>query len=352
MNTLVAGDHFISADAFRAAIERELGTGFGPLRTVAWSADPSEQHGLQQVMERDGPEAVGVPAEIVAAAAGAELLVVHFAPVPAAVLRAARGLAAVVVARAGVENVNVAEASRRGVAVVNVVGRNAAAVAEQTLALLFAEVRDVARADAEIKDGGWPKRFSGPVWELAGRTVGVIGFGHVGRQLARRLAGFGVRLLVFDPYVDSDTIDAFGGRKVADLDQVFREADVVTLHARLTDETRRFIGREQFDLMRPTAYFVNTARSRMVDYDALFDALKERRIAGAGLDVHEDEPLPPDSRWRGLDNVTLSAHVAGSTVEAWDNSVRLVAEAVRELAETGRAVTTVNADALGNAGRQ
>jgi D-3-phosphoglycerate dehydrogenase / 2-oxoglutarate reductase len=268
------------------------------------------------------------------------------------VLRAARGLAAVVVARARVENVNVAEASRRGVAVVNVVGRNAAAVAEQTLALLFAEVRDVARADAEIKDGGWPKRFSGAVWELAGRTVGVVGFGHVGRQLARRLAGFGVRLLVFDPYVDSDTIDAFGGRKVADLDQVFREADVVTLHARLTDETRRFIGREQFDLMQPTAYFVNTARSRMVDYDALFDALKERRIAGAGLDVHEDEPLPPDSRWRGLDNVTLSAHVAGSTVEAWDNSVRLVAEAVRELAETGRAVTTVNADALGNAGRQ
>jgi D-3-phosphoglycerate dehydrogenase len=90
----------------------------------------------------------------------------------------------------------------------------------------------------------------------------------------------------------------------------------------------------------------------MVDYDALFDALSEHRIAGAGLDVHEDEPLPPDSRWRGLDNVTLSAHVAGSTVEAWDNSVRLVAEAVRELAETGRAVTTVNADALGRPGRQ
>jgi D-3-phosphoglycerate dehydrogenase / 2-oxoglutarate reductase len=346
VNTLLVGDRFIAADAFQAAVERELGAGFGPLRTVAWSAEPSEQHSLQQVMERDGPEAVPAPAEIVAAASGAELLVVHFAPVPAAVLEAAPDLAAVVVARAGVENVNLAEASRRGVAVVNVVGRNAAAVAEQTLALLLAEVRDVARADAAIKQGGWPKAFPGPVWELAGRTVGMIGFGHVGRQLARRLAGFGVRLLVFDPYVDSDTIDALGGRKVADLDQVFREGDVVTLHARLTDETRRFIGREQFDLMKPTAYFVNTARSRMVDYDALYDALEQRRIAGAGLDVHEDEPLPPDSPWRGLDNVTLSAHVAGSTVEARDNSVRLVAEAVRELAETGRAVTTVNAAAL------
>src|SRR5262245_53016781 len=120
MNTLIVGDRFIAADAFKAAIEHELGAGFGPLRTVAWSADPEEQHGLQQVMERDGPEAVPSPTEIVAAAPGAELLVVHFAPVPAAVLRAADDLVAVVVARAGVENVNLAEASRRGVAVVNV----------------------------------------------------------------------------------------------------------------------------------------------------------------------------------------------------------------------------------------
>lgn len=346
MDTLVVGDRFIPCEAFQAAIERELGGGFGPLRAVGWAAAPDEQHGLQQLMEVDGPEAVPTPPEIVAAARDAELIAVHFAPVPAAVLEAAPKLVAVVVARAGVENVNVAEASRRGVAVANVLGRNAAAVAEHTLALLLAEVRDVARADAGIKAGGWPKEFPGPAWELAGRTVGMVGFGHVGRQLARRLAGFGVRLLVFDPYVDGDTIDAHGGEKVADLDRVFREGDAVTLHARLTAETRRFIGREQFALMKPAAYFVNTARSRMVDHDALYEALARRRIAGAALDVHDDEPLPPDSPWRRLDNLTLTAHVAGATEEAREKSVRLVAEAVRELAETGRTATVVNAAAL------
>ncbi len=346
MDTLVVGDRFISHETFRTAIERDLGGGFGPLRTVDWAAPPERQHSLQQTMETDGPEAVPTPAEVVAAAGEAELLVVHFAPVGLAVLEAAPRLAAVVVARAGVENVNLAEASRRGVAVANVLGRNAAAVAEQTLALLLAEVRDVARADAGIKAGGWPKEFAAPAWELAGRTVGMVGFGHVGRQLARRLAGFAVRLLVFDPYVDRDTIDAHGGEKVAELDQVFREGDVVTLHARLSAETRRFIGREQFALMKPTAYFVNTARSRMVDHDALYQALAEHRIAGAGLDVHDHEPLPPDSPWRALDNVTLSPHVAGSTVEAREKSVKLVAEAVRELAERGRTATVVNADAV------
>jgi D-3-phosphoglycerate dehydrogenase len=279
------------------------------------------------------------------------VLVAHFAPVPRAVLEAAPRLRAVVVARAGVENVNVEQASRRGVAVVNVVGRNAAAVAEHTLALLLAEMRHLARVDAGIRAGGWPEEAPGPVLELAGRTVGLVGFGHVGRQLARRLVGFRVRLLVYDPYVDPDTIDAHGGSKVLELDEIFRQSDVVSLHARLTDETRRFIGAEQFALMKPTAYFINTARSRMVDYDALYQALASERIAGAGLDVHEDEPLPPDSPWRRLGNVTLSPHVAGATAEAWRNSVELVAEAVRELAERGRAVNTVNAAALDQEGR-
>jgi D-3-phosphoglycerate dehydrogenase / 2-oxoglutarate reductase len=350
MNILIIGDHFIGAGAFQRAIERELGAEAGPIRTTAWGgADREAQHAAQQVMEKEGPEAVPTPGEIVDAAGDAEVIAAHFAPISKAVLDAAPRLRAVVVARAGYENVNVQEASRRGVAVVNVLGRNAAAVAEHTLALLLGELRDVARADAAIKAGGWPEHPTGPVYELPGRTIGLVGFGHVGRQLARRLAGFGVRLLVYDPYVDPDTIDAHGGIKVPELNAIFREGDVVSLHARLTDETRRFIGAEQFALMKPTAYFINTARSRMVDYDALHHVLAERRIAGAGLDVHEDEPLPPDSPWLKLPNVTLSPHVAGSTEDAWRKSVDLVATAIRELADTGRATGTVNAQVLGGA---
>jgi D-3-phosphoglycerate dehydrogenase len=347
MRTLIVGDHFIGPDVFREAIEQELGGDFGPVRHVMWAgADMEEQHEQQQIMEKSGPEAVATPDAIVAALGDAEILVVHFAPVPQAVFEAAPDLKAVVVGRTGVENVNLEEATRRGVAVVNIYGRNANAVAEQAIGLMLSETRDIARADAAIKAGSWPEQPDSAVFELSGRTVGLIGLGNVGRKLARRLSGFDLRLLVYDPYVDAATIEQHGGEKVDELAEIFRAADIVSLHARLSPETSRFIGREQFALMKPTAYFINNARSRMVDYDALYDAVADRHIAGAALDVHDDEPLPDDSPWRQLRNVTLTPHIAGVTPEAWTNSGSLVAEAIRELVEHHRATNTVNAEVL------
>jgi D-3-phosphoglycerate dehydrogenase len=348
METLVVGDLFISPGAFREAIEKEMGEGFGPVRELEWKGGetPEDQHHVQQIMEQDGPEAAEVPKEIVEAVGDAEVVAVHFAPIPEAVLEAGRNLKVVIVSRAGVENVNVEAASGRGIAVVNLQGRNAPAVAEQAIALMLAEARDIARADAGIKAGRWPKEFPGPTYELGGRTVGIIGFGHVGRQVAGRISGFDVKLLVYDPYVDEETISSYGGEKVEDMERVFREGDFVSLHARLTEETRRFIGREHFELMKPTAYFINNARSRMVRYDDLYEVLEEERIAGAALDVHDDEPLPEGSPWLKLENVTFTPHIAGTTTDTWENSVRMVAEAVREFSETGRCKNTVNAESL------
>lgn len=344
MEVLCVGDLFLSSERFREAIEKEMGEGFGPIREVSWAGETAEdQHHLQQLMEQEGPEAVPVPEEIVEALGEAEALVVHFAPVSEAVLDAGPNLKAVIVARAGFENVNVEAASARGIAVVNLQGRNASSVAEQALGLMLAETRSIARSDRGIRAGGWPKEFPQEPYDLSGCTVGLIGFGQVARQLASRLSGFGVTLLVYDPYVDEETISSHGGEKVEDLNAIFREGDFVSLHARLSEETSRFIGREHFELMKPTAFFINTARSRMVRYDDLLEALREGRIAGAGLDVHDDEPLEEGSPWLELENVTLTPHVAGSTSSAWDNSVRMVAEAVRELDETGRAKNTVNA---------
>lgn len=327
-----------------------MGEDFGPVRETAWREGntPEAQHHLQQIMEQNGPEAVGVPEEVVEAVGSAEVMAVHFAPVPEAVLEAGRNLKAVVVARAGVENVNVEAASERGVAVVNLQGRNASAVAEQAIALILAETRDIARSDAAIKAGRWPKEVQAP-YELGGRTVGVIGFGHVGRHLARKVSGFGVKLLVYDPYVDGETISSYGGEKVGGIGRIFREGDFVNLHARLTEETRNFIGREHFKLMKPTAYFINNARSRLVRYDDLYEVLRERRIAGASLDVHDDEPLPEGSPWLELENVTFTPHIAGTTMDAWENSVLMVAETIRGFTETSRFENTVNSAALGKA---
>lgn len=346
MRVLAYGDLLLPAEKFRTAIEEELGDE-ASVREVDWEGESKEdQHHQQQVMEQDGPEVVRTPEEAIEAVGDAEVLALHFAPVPEALLEAGGDLKAVVVARAGYENVNVGAATERGIAVVNLLGRNAPAVAEQAVALMLAESRDVARADAGIKAGRWPKDFPGPAYELGGRTVGVVGFGHVARHLARRLSGFRVRLLVYDPYVDPDTIASYGAEKVGKLETVFEEGDFVSLHARLTDETREFIGREQFEKMKPSAYFINNARSRMVDYDDLYEALKDGKIAGAALDVHDDEPLPEGSPWLELENVTFTPHLAGTTIDTWESSVRLVAEAVKEIQASGRARNTVNAEAL------
>lgn len=347
MQILCVGDLFLPSENFRKAIEAAIGEGSHPVREISWAGERAEdQHHLQQVMEVEGPEAVPTPTEVVEAVGDAEVIAVHFAPIPEAVLQAGNELKAVVVARAGYENVNVEAANELGIAVVNLVGRNAPAVAEQAIALMLAETRDVARADRGIREGRWPKEFPQTPYDLYGSTVGLIGFGQVARRLAPRLAGFQVRLLVYDPYVDEETIESFGGEKIADMKTIFRESDFVSLHARLTEETRRFIGREHFELMKPTAYFINNSRSRMVSYDDLYEVLKEGRIAGAALDVHDDEPLGEESPWLELENVTFAPHIAGSTTSTWENSVRMTAEAVREIVNAGRATNTVNAESL------
>ncbi|CAN5640845.1 2-hydroxyacid dehydrogenase [soil metagenome] len=346
MEILAVGDLFLSSENFRKAIEEELGEGH-TVREVMWAGEKAEdQHHVQQIMEVDGPEAAPTPEEIVEAVGDAEVIAVHFAPIPEAVLRAGSNLKAVVVARAGTENVNIEVASELGIAVVQLVGRNAPAVAEQAIALMLAETRDIARVDRGIRAGGWPKEFPQTPYDLYGSTVGLIGFGQVARQLAPRISGFEVTLLVYDPYVDAETIEAYGGQKVDDIETVFREGDFVSLHARLSDETCKFIGKELFGLMKPTAYFINNARSRMVNYDDLYEVLKEGHIAGAGLDVFDDEPLGEGNPWLDLPNATLTPHLAGSTTSTWENSVLMVAEAIKEYADTGYCENTVNAEEL------
>ncbi len=345
MRTLVIGDHYIPASAYVEALAA-VDLDHAGVRTVDWSGGKADQHAAQQRMEKEGPGAVPVPAEIAAAVGDAQALALHFAPVPSAVLDAGPDLRAVVVARAGLENVDIEAATARGIAVVPVAGRNASGVAELAIGLMISEGRSLARADASVKAGGWRKDFGGPGTEIGGSTVGLVGFGHVGRELAGRLRGFGVRLLVADPYVGDDVLAAHDATRV-DLDTVFAESDFVHVLARLTPQTERFVGAAQFALMKPTAYFVNTSRARLVDHDALYDALVEGRIAGAGLDVFDSEPLPADSPWRSLDNVTLTTHFGGDTHTTNTRSARLVAEAIAELHRTGRVASAVNASTLG-----
>lgn len=347
VHVVIVGDRFIPAELFIDALAQVRGPRPESVRGIRWPGTKAEQHAAQQTMEARGPDAVPVPGELVTAVRDAEVLAVHFAPVSRAVLRAAPALRAVCVARTGLENVDVPAATSQGVGVVPVYGRNATAVAELAVGLMLTEARDIARADASVKAGGWPKAVGPPGREIGGSTVGMVGFGHVGRAFATLLRGFGARLIAYDPQVDDAALARHSVAPAGSLDAVFRESDFVQVFARLTPKTERFIGAPQFALMKPTAYFVNTARSRLVDTAALYDALAARRIAGAGLDVHDQEPLPADSPWRRLDNVTLTTHFAGDTTTTNVRSARLVADAIAELAATGRCSGAVNARELG-----
>jgi D-3-phosphoglycerate dehydrogenase len=346
MRTVVVGDQYIPAHAYIEALRQIAPPSFGPVTEVTWAGTKSQQHALQQRMEWQGANAVPAPPEVADGIADAELLAVHFCPVGTDLLRAAPKLRAIAVARAGVENVDLHAASAHGVAVFNVEGRNASGVAELAIGLMLNEARNIARADASIKQGGWRKDFPGARIELAGRTVGLVGFGHVGRLIARRLTGFDCRILVADPYVPQEKLAAHGAVS-ASLEELFAAADFISVQAKLTPETERFIGAELFALMKPTAYFVNVGRSRLVDYAALYDVLASGRIAGAGLDVHDDEPLPSNSRWRSLDNVTMTTHFGGDTMETTLRSARLAAEVLVAFARNGAKAHAVNARELG-----
>jgi D-3-phosphoglycerate dehydrogenase len=173
-----------------------------------------------------------------------------------------------------------------------------------------------------------------------------VGFGVVGRLLARRLAGFEARLLVFDPYVPDETVRE-ADCEPSSLEELLRRSDIVSLHARLTPETTGLIGKQEMALMKPTAYLINTARAGLIDEEALLTALQERRIAGAALDVFWQEPVPSDSLWLKLDNVTLASHLAGTTRDAFIRSVRLVSQAALDCVNGSNHDWVVNPEVIG-----
>lgn len=343
LKALIIGDQFIPADSYGEYLDK---TGL-PVEYLEWEGTKAEQHRLQQVTEFEGANAVQAPPALLDAVQDVEAIGLHFAPITAELIGKAPNLKLIAVARTGLENVDVEEATRRGIAVVPALGRNAGAVAELAIGLMLCEARNIARADASVKSGGWRKEFPGARIEIAGRTVGMVGFGHVGRVTSERLSGFKADVCTFDPYASDDLLRESGVRRVETLDEVFRQSDFVLVQARLTPETERFIGEKQFRLMKPDAYFINGSRSRLVDYDALYAVLKEGAISGAALDVFDEEPLPQDSPWRSLDNVTITTHYGGDTEDTNRTSARLVSEAITEFAETGKVARAVNAKDLG-----
>lgn len=212
---------------------------------------------------------------------------------------------------AGTDHVDLVACGRRGITVANTPGVNAHAVAEHTLALMLAVMRRIPELDARMRAGEWPRGLSA---QLEGKTLGVVGLGAIGSRVAELARAFGMRILVTTVRGDDGRAAALGARHVA-LDELLRRSDVVSLHLRLSADTRGMLGRAQLELLEPSAYLVNTARGALIDRDALLDVLRRERIAGAALDVFDEEPLPADDPLRSLPNVVLTPHNAGVTPE-------------------------------------
>lgn len=246
--------------------------------------------------------------------------------IDAEALAAARKLKVVARAGVGLDNVDVSAATKAGVMVVNAPTSNITSAAELAVALLLASARHVSQAHAALKGGKWARsKFTGV--EVAEKTIGVVGLGRIGALVAQRLAAFDVTLIAYDPYVSAARATQLGVRLVA-LDELLRESDFITVHLPKTPETVGLIGEEALRTVKPTVHIINAARGGIVDEGALYSALKEGRVAGAGLDVYAKEPCT-DSPLFELDNVVALPHLGASTDEAQEKAGVSVAKSVR-----------------------
>jgi D-3-phosphoglycerate dehydrogenase / 2-oxoglutarate reductase len=242
----------------------------------------------------------------------------------------------------GLDQVDIVAASAAGILVTHTPEYCVDELADHALALLLAVARRITQFNRLVREGHWDYNAPGPMRRLRGRTVGLVGFGRAGRAFAQRARGLGLVAVAADPYVTGDEFEAAGVER-ADLRDLLARADIVSLHAPLTEDTRGLIGPAEFAAMRPGAIFINTSRGGLVDQDALVDALTSGRLAGAGLDVLASEPPALDDPLLALDAVVLTPHAGFLSIESLDAVQTQAAEEVRRVLEGGRARWAVNA---------
>lgn len=259
--------------------------------------------------ERGGDD----PTELVRRIGDAEVVINirSHAPFTEDVFRACPRLRMISVWGTGVDNIDLGAAARHGVVISNIPGVNADAVAEHTFALMLAVARRIPEADRQLRAGTWSKLL---LTQLSGKTLGVLGLGDIGQRVAKLGRAFGMRVLAWTLRPDQGRAEALGAQPVGE-EELLRSADVVTIHLRLTEETRGFLGKHELGLMKRSAILVNTARAAIIDRQALIDSLRAGAIQGAGLDVFHEEPVPPNDPILTLPNVVLSPHHASTTPE-------------------------------------
>jgi D-3-phosphoglycerate dehydrogenase len=269
--------------------------------------------------------------QLIEAAQGCEVLISEVEEITARVIDSLPDLKLIGCTRANPRTVDVDAATRRGIPVFHAPGRNAQSVAELTVLLMIGVARKAFEAERFVRDGKWTPdgempylKFRGD--EMCSKVVGIVGYGAIGRKVGAMCNAMGCKIAAFDPFVTEapDYVD------LCTLDELMARADFVTVHCAVTDKTRGMISRDLIAKMKPTAFFVNTARAAVVDEEALIEALAEKRIAGAGLDVFMDEPLAKDSPFFELDNCVLLPHIGGASHDVTRHHSVIISEAISD----------------------
>jgi D-3-phosphoglycerate dehydrogenase / 2-oxoglutarate reductase len=329
----IIGDRFMLSSCFETALRARCAS--FPLdissHDLPWPDEPME-HGYA-IEGMDGlKEYMGTADEVITRAGDAEILVTQLAPLSDSIMERLPRLKCVAVSRGGPVNIDMAAARARGIRVVNTPGRNASAVAEFTIGAILAETRNLTKGHDALRKG----EYRGDLYradvtgrELSEMTVGLLGYGEVGRRVVKLLKAFGCRILVCDPYVQLSADDLKDGVTQCDFAHLLRTSDVVTLHARVTPETTGIINRDALLAMKSDATLVNTARGPLLDYNALYDVMSQGHLRGAMLETFAIEPVPADWSLLQLPNVTLTPHIAGASVRTVTYAADLAAEEVR-----------------------
>jgi len=247
--------------------------------------------------------------EVIKAAKDADGIIVQYAPISRRVIESLEKCKVISRYGIGVDNIDVKAAIENGIIVVNVKDYCTDEVADHTIALLLACARKIVLLNSLVKNGIWDVRQAAPIYNLKGKTLGLIGFGSIAKQVSLKAQAFGFNILAYDPYISLKIMKKYKVKKV-DFENLLRESDIISLHLPLTDETRYMIGEKELKMMKRTAFLINTSRGALIDEIALYRALKENWIEGAGIDVVENEPLTPESDLLNLTNIIITPHAA------------------------------------------
>jgi D-3-phosphoglycerate dehydrogenase len=323
MNIVYVGDVLIPSEMCRAELERIGRTYDAEITALDWNTGGLE--GLRRInreIETAGPAGVEPPQELRTVIGDAHVLIVHFCPVSQALMQSAPGLQVIGTLRTGLSNIDVSAARERGIELVNVPGRLAEAVSDLAIGLILALTRGIVLTHESLRRGRWLKDYDSTdsYFELQGRTVGLIGFGDIGRKVAHKLSTFGVKRLAYDPFVEQHDMQRCGVEK-SSLEELLSGADVVSIHAPLTESTKCLIGAPEIGRMKTSAFLINTARAEIVEKAALLHALSTRSIAGAALDVFWEEPIHPEDPFLLLENVVITPHLGGTLKDTLKKSI-------------------------------